>query len=288
MIENKAAVISKGRSNKYDEFYTQYKDVENEMRHYDFKGKSVYCPCDDPTKSNFSKYFRDNFEKLGLRRLVSTCYPNGIMEVVDSKGIKTLKLKGDGDFRSEECKRILRNSDVVVTNPPFSLSRDFFDFVVSEGKEFLIIAPNHAITYPNVLKIFMEKKVWLGVSTLADVWYIVPNEYESKSTKVEGGVKMARFNNTKWHTNMESDTPKHLPLTKTIDDGYGYYDDSDILDVRKTKDIPIGYEGVMGVPICFTSYYNPNEFDIEGIIRPKVDGKKLFVHLLVKHRRTTV
>lgn len=288
MIENKAAVISKGRSNKYDEFYTQYKDVENEMRHYDFKGKSVYCPCDDPTKSNFSKYFRDNFEKLGLRRLVSTCYPNGIMEVVDSKGIKTLKLKGDGDFRSEECKRILRNSDVVVTNPPFSLSREFFDFVVSEGKEFLIIAPNHAITYPNVLKIFMEKKVWLGVSTLADVWYIVPNEYESKSTKEEGGVKMARFNNTKWHTNMESDTPKHLSLTKTIDDGYGYYDDSDILDVRKTKDIPIGYEGVMGVPICFTSYYNPNEFDIEGIIRPKVDGKKLFVHLLVKHRRTAV
>lgn len=288
MIENKAAVISKGRSNKYDEFYTQYKDVENEMRHYDFKGKSVYCPCDDPTKSNFSKYFRDNFEKLGIRRLVSTCYPNGIMEVVDAKGIKTLKLKGDGDFRSEECKRILRNSDVVVTNPPFSLSREFFDFVVSEGKEFLIIAPNHAITYPNVLKIFMEKKVWLGVSTLADVWYIVPNEYESKSTKEEGGVKMARFNNTKWHTNMESDTPKHLPLTKTIDDGYGYYDDSDILDVRKTKDIPIGYEGVMGVPICFTSYYNPNEFDIEGIIRPKVDGKKLFVHLLVKHRRTAV
>lgn len=251
--------LKKARQRKADEFYTMFKDVEIELINYSFDGKVVYCPCDNPNISNFTKYFRDNFEKLGIKRLISTCYPQGIMEVVDNKGTRTFKLKGDGDFRSEECIRILKNCDVVVTNPPFSLFREFMRIVFENKKMFIVIGNKNAITYKDVFPYIKDNKIWLGYTSPSK--FIQPESDEMKNVT---GL-------TRWFTNLE--IPKRTEKFDTrieFENGnakgwYQKFDNYDAINVNESKQIPMDYDGLMGVPITFLDKYNPEQFDIIGI-----------------------
>lgn len=251
--------LKKARQRKADEFYTMLKDIEKELINYSFDGKVVYCPCDNPNLSNFTKYFRDNFEKLGIKRLISTCYPQGIMEVVDNKGTRTFQLKGDGDFRSEECIRILKNCDVVVTNPPFSLFREFMRIIFENKKMFILIGNKNAITYKDVFPYIKDNKMWLG--------YTSPSNFiQLESDEIRNMTGL-----TRWFTNLG--IPKRTEkFDSCIEFEYGNtkgwyqkFDNYDAINVNETKQIPMDYDGVMGVPITFLDKYNPDLFDIIGI-----------------------
>ena len=251
--------LKKARQRKADEFYTMFKDIEKELINYSFDGKVVYCPCDNPNLSNFTKYFRDNFEKLGIKRLVSTCYPHGIMEVVDNEGVKTLQLEGDGDFRSEECVKILKSCDIVVTNPPFSLFREFMRIVFENKKMFVVIGNQNAITYKDIFPYIKDNKMWIGHTN--------PTSFYDK----QNGMAIKKFGNTCWYTN--------LPILKReewVDTGIEYdygkkkswyqkYDNYDAINIDKVSQIPMDYDGVMGVPITFLNKYNPKQFEILGM-----------------------
>lgn len=277
---------------KQDEFYTQIADIEKELVHYKrhFQGKAVLCNCDDPRVSNFFKYFLNNFEALRLKKLITTCYCNekpdlfsqhksdkGIyfeyngeqksQRLPDPAKIKPHTLKRDGDFRSEECIELLKQSDIVVTNPPFSLFREYVTQLVESGKKFLIIGNHNAITYKEIFALLKGNKMWLGYSH--PVAFRVPDHYEMRevrSWRDEKGNNWRSLGNACWFTNLdiekrheelityESYTPKKFPR----------YDNYDAIEVSKYKDIPRDYEGVMGVPITFLEHHNPDQFEIVG------------------------
>ena len=286
---------------KNDEFYTQLSDIEKELRHYKhhFKNKTVYCNCDDPRVSNFFHYFSYNFEHLGLKKLIATCYKNQNSDLFsqndseqavwledtgekDGNGIPTPEeiavkpLKGDGDFRSEECIELLKQADIVVTNPPFSLFREYVAQLVEYSKKFIIIGNQNAITYKEIFPLLKENKIWLGNHN-GDMAFQVPDYYKPKATRYwqdETGQKWRSMGNICWFTNLDiAKRHEELILYRTYNPAdYPQYDNYDAIEVSKVADIPCDYDGVMGVPITFLDKYNPEQFEIIGTSDRGGDG----------------
>ncbi len=310
--------LNKANKAKKDEFYTQLSDIEAELKHYrkHFKDKVVFCNCDDPYESNFFKYFAMNFNFLGLKKLIATCYMGSpvmgqqfeqlsffdimpseedtpkkfpykieITEVtdVDGDGAVTLMdveyllrnrknyltlLQGNGDFRSPECIEILKEADIVVTNPPFSLFREFVAQLVEHDKSFLIIGNVNAVKYKEIFPLIKDNKMWLGYSIHSgDREFRVPDDYplEAAGYRIdEQGQKYIRVKGVRWFTNMDYiERHKELELWKTYKpEEYPKYDHYDAINVSATADIPEDYDGLMAVPITFLDKYNPEQFEI--------------------------
>ena len=303
MAKNKNLHAAKTAAN--DEFYTQYNDIANELPHYrpHFKGKVVYCNCDDPTWSNFWIYFHNNFKSLGLKKLISTHYQKDtepsyalIYEGGDDFNMeagKTIEIVGNysedgntfytaGDFRSNACVELLKEADIVCTNPPFSLFRQYLAQLVEYEKKFLIIGNMNVVTYKEVFPLFKENRVWLGVTRQGSgsMWFrVLDTAPEKTGQKVENGVRLQTIGNSIWLTNLDVkyrhdglwhrngkfDNAKAHCYYEGFEDNYPKYDNYDAIEVSKTKDIPIDYPGVMGVPITWLGKYNPDEFEIIGV-----------------------
>jgi len=285
--------LHKAKSAKNDEFYTILSDIERELKHYkpQFKDKVVFCNCDDPRISNFFHYFSYNFEKLGLKKLITTCYKNQDMDlfsqhdkeraiyleyegdrnenkVPDPGEIGIKLLKEDGDFRSSECIELLKQSDIVVTNPPFSLFREYVSQIMEYDKKFLIIGTWNAITYKEIFKLMQEDKLWIGINSNRNFsGFIVPKHYPLDGTEAridENGSRIVSTNNTCWITNLDiAKRHEELILYKKYNpEEFPTYDNYEAIEVSKTNNIPIDYKGVMGVPITFMNKYNPDQFEI--------------------------
>lgn len=321
--------LNAAKSSKKDEFFTQLTDIEKELKHYkpQFKNKVVFCNCDDPRISNFFHYFSFNFEQLGLKRLVATCYKNQNADLFsnnsceqaiyleysgdkngdsvpnpDEIGIKPLR--GDGDFRSKECINLLKKADIVVTNPPFSLFREFVMQLMKYDKKFLIIGHQNAIIYKEIFKLVKENKLWLGVDNGGTKWFEVRDHYDISTEsrkKIENGKKYFSMGSVVWFTNLDT-KKRHEDLIlykKYNPKEYPKYDNYDAIEVSKYADIPMDYEGVMGVPITFLDKYNPDQFEIVGSNRgidqdPNgiygrgsfLNGKETFKRLFIRNKRT--
>ena len=308
--------LNAAKEAKKDEFYTQLVDIENELKHYrqHFRGKTILCNCDDPYESNFFKYFANNFNAFGLKKLIATCY-NGspvqgselmidfgdfqeepkkiaykveITEVTDLNGdgrvdladvrylIQNDKnvlsiLKENGDFRSHECIELLKEADIVVTNPPFSLFREYVAQLMKYEKKFIIIGNMNAITYKEIFPLIKNNQLWTGPSiTSGDRKFWVPDDYELKAAGCgidETGRKFIRVKGVRWFTNLDhKKRHEELILYHTYSpEEYPKYVNYDAINVNATNDIPIDYDGVMGVPITFLDKYNPEQFEIIGI-----------------------
>lgn len=291
--------LHKANKAKKDEFYTQLSDIENELKHYKehFKGKVVLCNCDDPRISNFFKYFSLNFEELGLKKLITTCYKNQDINLFSSKNtersvyleylgdkngnsipdpeeIGTKELKGDGDFRSKECIELLKEADIVVTNPPFSLFREYVAQLVEYNKKFIILGNVNAISYKEIFPLFKDNKMWLGPSiSSGDRMFNIPDDYPLNAASCgidERGKRFIRVKGVRWFTNLDNKKRhEELILYKHYTpEEYPKYDNYDAINVDKTADIPMDYDGAMGVPITFLDKYNPKQFEIiDGIGR---------------------
>ena len=257
------------KKNKNDEFYTQLTDIEKELQYYTehLENKTIYCNCDDYRISNFVKYFKDNFHTLKLARLIATNKDNGTGAYrYDYNGTeeKITVLNGDGDFRSDECVEFLKEADVVVTNPPFSLFREYVKQLMDYEKKFLIIGNQNAITFKEIFPYIKNDELWLGMSMVKE--FVQPDKTVKK------------FGNVCWFTNIENkrrNTP--LDLYKTYighENEYPKYDNYNAINVDKTSDIPMDYDGVMGVPITFLDKYCPQQFEIVAF-RKGEDGKDL-------------
>lgn len=319
--------LTDAKKAKNDEFYTQLSDISKELKHYKkhFKGKVVYCNCDDPRVSNFFHYFSYNFEKLGLKKLIATCYKNQDMDlfsrndseqaisleytgdkngnsVPDPTEIGIIKLNGDGDFRSKESIDLLKQADIVVTNPPFSLFREYVAQLSEYNKKYLIVGTWNAISYKEVFKLIMEDNLWIGINSNRNFsGFIVPKHYSMHGTEAridENGNRIVSSNNTCWFTNLDnSKRHEELILYKEYNDkDYPKYDNYDAINVNKTLDIPVDYSGKMGVPITFLNKFNPSQFKIVGLDRyvednPNygkrftVNGKETYARILIKNKR---
>ena len=323
MRKNGNKHLTKAKKSKNDEFYTQLVDIESELKHYEdqFKNKIVYCNSDDPTISNFYKYFAINFEKLGLKKLISSCYVDNELslfnydqkklsgyyyEYTGTKGeviIPTLEdvtyFKGSGDFRSVESIELLTQADVVVTNPPFSLFREHIAQIIENEKEFLVIGNINAITYKEIFKLIKANKAWMGINMGRGIsGFIVPDHYELYGTETsidKFGNNIISPNNALWLTNLDN-SQRHtdIPLTKTYkgnEEEYQNYDNYDGINVNKTKDIPADYKGAMGVPITFLHKFNPNQFEIIKFRKGNdnrdlsINGKNPYFRILIKNKR---
>lgn len=347
--------LNAAKEAKKDEFYTQLADIENELKHYrqHFRGKTILCNCDDPYESNFFKYFANNFNAFGLKKLTATCY-NGspvqgselmldfgdfqsdepkkiaykveITEVSDVNGDGRIDLadvrhliqndknvlsvlKENGDFRSKECIELLKEADIVVTNPPFSLFREYVAQLMAYEKKFLIIGNMNAITYKEIFPLIKNNQLWLGPSiTSGDRKFWVPDDYELRAAGCgidETGRKFIRVKGVRWFTNLDH-KKRHEELIlfhKYSPEEYPKYDNYDAIDVGKTAEIPVDYDGIMGVPITFLDKYNPEQFTIIGITannpslqkiwkegcakydRPYLKGKRMYPRLLIRKKQ---
>ncbi len=284
--------LNKANKAKKDEFYTQLSDIEKELRHYKeyFKDKVVFCNCDDPRVSNFFHYFSYNFEKLELKKLITTCYKNQdadlfsqnqsekaiYLEYAGDKngdnipnpeeiGIK--HLKGDGDFRSRESIELLKQADIVVTNPPFSLFREFVAQLVEYDKKFIIIGSLNAITYKEIFKLIKENKIWLGNGfSGGNAYFKTTHTKEFASGVYDEETGLVKFRNVCWFTNLDiSKRHEEIILHRKFNENdYPKYYNYNAIEVSKLADIPCDYEGEMGVPITFLDKYNPDQFEIIG------------------------
>lgn len=274
------ANLHKAKNAKNDEFYTQLTDVSKELMHYKqhFKDKIVFCNCDDPTWSAFWKYFHLNFSALGLKKLISTHYdktePTYKMEYTGGDdndievGVKT-PLEGNGDFRNQKCLNLLDEADIVVTNPPFSLFREYVAVLMKHKKKFIIWGNNNAITYKEFFPFFKENKVWLGYLSNKTCVFRVDSEYkydEKLTASINDGYKYGKVPAISTFTNIDIDKRhEELVLCKNYNpDEYPKYDNYDAINVDKVTEIPCDYDGVMGVPITFMGKYNPDQFEIIG------------------------
>ncbi|WP_423972689.1 adenine-specific methyltransferase EcoRI family protein [Glaesserella parasuis] len=275
--------LHRANREKNDEFYTRLVDIENELRHYTqhFKDKIIFCNCDDPEESNFFRYFALNFEHLGIKKLIATHFdanePTYKLEIdreldlntdgkIDFQDIQRIPLQQNGDFRSPECIEILKQSDIVVTNPPFSLFREYVAQLMEYEKKFVIVGNQNAITYKETFKLIKENKIWLGNKS-GDMAFRVPDYYEEKATRYwqdETGQKWRSLGNICWFTNLDhAKRHEELLLYKAYsEEEYPKYDNYDAIEVNKVKDIPFDYQGAMGVPITFMDKYNPDQFEI--------------------------
>ena len=286
------ANLHKAKDAKNDEFYTQLTDVSKELMHYkqNFKDKTVLCNCDDPTLSAFWKYFHLNFSALGLKKLISTHYdktqPTYKMEYTGGNdndievSVKT-SLEGNGDFRNQECLDILDEADIVVTNPPFSLFREYVAVLMEHEKKFLIIGSLNAVKYSECFPFIMNNQMWLG------------NNNVHNFMQPDGTVK--KFGNINWYTNLDfAKRHEKIILWKEYNDKeYPKYETYDAIEVSKVTNIPVNYNGIMGVPISFMSKYNPEQFEIVGefnhgsdnifdLAKPIINGKELYPRIAIR------
>lgn len=322
--------LRKASTAKKDEFYTQLSDIENELKHYKkhFKGKVVYCNCDDPRVSNFFHYFSFNFEKLGLKKLITTCYKNQNMDlfstndaeqaiyleyegdknnnnVPDIEEIGVKPLKGDGDFRSQECIELLKQADIVVTNPPFSLFREYVAQLIEHDKKFIIVGHQNAISYKDIFKLIKEDKMWLGYGFKGGAAHFINSHYEDYASAADHKEGMIRVSGVTWFTNLDiSKRHEDLILYKEYSpDEYPRFDFYDAINVDKTNEIPMNYKGAMGVPITFLNKYSPEQFEIidglnrysilngpteetQGKYLAQVNGEPIYVRIVIKNKKT--
>lgn len=294
------AFLKNAKINKKDEFYTQMIDIEKELYHYQnhFMGKVILCNCDDVNTSNFFRYFYENFHKLGLKKIICSSYKSKNPQIKSNSGFwyeytgvenlenKNIKyFEGDGDFRNNENIELLKQADIVVTNPPFSLFREYVEQLVTYDKKFLIIGNVNCITYKEIFKLIQDNKIWLGVHLGRGIsGFIIPSYYELYGTETkinENGERIVSPNNCLWLTNLDIENRhKYLTLTKKYygnELNYPFYDNYDAINVNKTKDIPSDYDGFMGVPITFLHKFNPNQFKIIQF-RKGNDGKDLSIN----------
>ena len=309
------ALLNKAKKDKFDEFYTRLEDIEEEIRHYKehFRNKVVFCNCDDPYESNFFKYFAMNFNHLGLKKLIATCYVGSyvagrelslfdideearapenkhpykieITHVEDENGdgaidlsdVKSLLrsrsniltlLEGDGDFRSPECVELLKEADIVVTNPPFSLFREYMGLLVENEKHFIIIGNQNNATFKEIFQLLKANKIWLGYNS-GDMEFVVPSYYPPHKTRYreEGGIKYRSFGNICWFTNLDiAKRHESIPLYRRYKpEDYPIYDNYDAINIDKVSEIPCDYDGPMGVPITFLEKHNSEQFELLGI-----------------------
>lgn len=314
--------LQKAKKSKSDEFYTQLSDIERELQHYKshFENKVVYCNCDDPRSSNFFNYFASNFKELGIKKLIAACYKEEAKDLFNTKedengfffeytGTKEEKIKpsitdivyfkGNGDFRSEESVELLKQSDIVVTNPPFSLFREYVAQLVKYDKKFLIIGNINAITYKEIFKLIKENKAWLGINLGRGISaFIVPEHYELYGTEAcidSFGNRIVSPNNCLWLTNLDTfKRHEDIALTKKYfgnENEYPKYDNYDGININKTKNIPSDYKGVMGVPITFLHKFNPEQFEIIKFRKGddekdlSINGKCPYFRILIKNKR---
>ena len=353
MRENSKMQSAKDAKN--DEFYTQYSDIQKELNAYleynsdTFKDKVVLLPCDDPEWSNFTRFFAQNFETLGLKKLISTSYAANSKKVqfqqlslfeknspqydasktnthgkiftlerdadqsgkIDIEDIQWSYLEGDGDFRSDEVRALRDEADIIITNPPFSLFREFFGWIVEAHKKFLIIGNINCITYQEVFPHIKNNNIWLGNGM--GRWisgFIVPESYELFGTeaRIEDGQRIVATNNCLWLTNLDhgrrhqpmqlmtmADNIKFSKHKKIREEKYQHYDNYGAIDVPFSDSIPSDYDGIMGVPITFLDKYNPDQFEIIGeanhgsdnefdLFKPTVGGKERFKRILIKRK----
>lgn len=339
--------IDKAKKNKNDEFYTQLVDIEKELRHYkeQFRGKVVFCNCDDPYESNFFKYFAMNFNHLGLKKLIATCYvespianqqlslfdvlglsvpeknkikksksgkhphkieinevddynKDGAVDLADIEWLLKNKnntfslLKGDGDFRSQECIELLKESDIVVTNPPFSLFREYIDQLTTYEKDYVIMGNTNALTYKEVYKLFKEDKIRTGYTNFNVGMYFYVSDDTEKYHKIVDGKKMVRVSTSCWFTSLPvSKHNEFLTLYKRYNkEDYPAYDNFNAININTYTDIPCDYDGYMGVPITFLDKYNPKQFEIIRFRKGNdkkdlsIDGKCPYFRVIIKRR----
>lgn len=323
--------LRKAKNTKEDEFYTQLSDIERELKYYKhhFKDKVVYCNCDDPRVSNFFHYFSYNFEKLGLKKLIATCYKSQEADLFsqnnneqaicleylgDKNGdripnpeeIGIYELQDDGDFRSKESISLLTQADIIVTNPPFSLFREYITQLIEHDKKFLIIGGQNALTYKEIFSLMKDNKMWLGYN-FGNMEFKVPDYYEPKETRFwidENNQKWRSLGNICWFTNLDhSKRHEDIILYKNFkEDEYPKYDFYDAVNVNKVAEIPFDYKGIMGVPITFMDKYNPDQFEILGFMntgeenegirykgtphgRPTINGKEIYFRILIRNKR---
>ena len=282
--------LNKAKEAKKDEFYTQLEDINNELRHYreHFRGKTVLCNCDDPRVSFFT-YFAYNFEFLGLKKLITTCYKNQNIDlfsqnkseqavylvyegdkngdhIPNAEEIGVKPLKGDGDFRSKECIELLKEADIVVTNPPFSLFREYVAQLMEYEKKFLIIGHQNAIKYKEIFPLIQQNKLWLGYGFKGGAGHFI-SHYEDTATAGDHREGMIRVSGVTWFTNLEiKKRHENLILYKHYTpEEYPKFENFDAININRTEDIPCDYNGVMGVPITFMDKYNPEQFEILGV-----------------------
>ena len=346
--------LHKASAAKKDEFYTQIVDIEKELKHYkeQFRGKIVYCNCDDPFESNFFKYFAANFNALGLKKLITTSFvrspiignqlplleveglkPSGkepfkieIKKVPDFDKDGTISLddvkhllkhdkntakplRGNGDFRSDECIKLLKKADIVVTNPPFSLFREYLAQLMEYKKKFLILGDQNALTYKENFGYIKDNKLWLGYDNGGTKWFQVPMDYDMPTEsrkKIVNGIKYFSMGRILWFTNLNTTKrQEELVLYKKYNKKeYSKYDFYDAINVNRYSDIPKDYNGAMGVPITFIDKYNPEQFEIissndirlnkkvpfkeHGLIKDKdgaINGKPTYVRVVIKNKK---
>lgn len=309
------------RTSKTDEFYTSLSMIENEVKYYKehFHNKTILCNCDDPRVSNFFRYFIIYFNVLGLKKVIATCYKNndpdlfsqetsekavyleydGNLEYTGEKDFAKIpckELKGNGDYKSPECIEFMKKADIVVTNPPFSKMKEYLPFLINNNKKFLILGNLNHATWVETFPYFFENRVWCGVND-GHFWFQVPDSYEEKTTdfKIVNGIKYRRMGNICWFTNLDI-AKRHEFFDsgkKYVADKYQKYDSFDAIEVGKNVDIPMDYEGVMGVPITFLTKHNPVQFKLIGELHtgrgneydfafPTVKGKNKYVRLLIQ------
>lgn len=318
--------LGAARTAKKDEFYTQLTDIEKEMRYYKkhFQGRTVLCNCDDPFESNFFKYFVLNFNRLGLKKLIATCYSGSpiagqqlslfdyidgntgnkeenrpykavvttvydktgdggvdmldVAELFKSGENELTELNGNGDFRSEECLALLDEADIVVTNPPFSLFREYVAALMEHQKHFIIIGNVNAITYKEIFPLLRDNQIWIGASIHSgDRKFYVPDDYPLNAAGCgvdEDGRRFIRVKGVRWYTNLDlKQRHEEMILVKRYDSvEYSMFDNYDAINIDKTTDIPCDYAGIMGVPITFMDKYSPDQFEIIGLIAGNIRG----------------
>ena len=325
--------LNKAKRAKNDEFYTQLRDIEKEMQAYldydpdVFRGKTILLPCDDPTWSNFTKYFALNFERLGLKKLISTSYAadggNGKMFVLDGENeLQWEYLTGDGDFRSAEVTALRDEADIVITNPPFSLFREFMVWLNEGDVLFSVIGNMNAVTYKEIFPSIRDNTLWIGATGIKSITYEVPAEGDVGPGQIEeNGKRYQKMGNTCWFTNIQHGR-RHEPLKlmtqaeneasnkRIINNANSYkkYDNYDAIEVPATSGIPSDYTGVMGVPISFLDKYCPEQFEIVGMqssagydagivgipmigsgdARPIVNGKNTYARIFIRHIKPVV
>lgn len=315
---------NKAREAKHDEFYTQLTDIENELKYYReyFRDKVVLCNCDDPRVSNFFRYFSYNFEAIGLKRLIATCYKNRepdlfstneseqacyiIYEgdkngnkIPDQNEMEVRYLKGDGDFRSQECIELLKQADIVCTNPPFSLFREYIAQLFEYDKKFLLIGNTNSVAYTEIFPYIQQNRLWAGVTKYnSGMFFRIPDTYTTYHHIDEEGHKVGRVSTSCWWTNIENKRHSELfiPTKKYSEQAYPKYDNFDAIECGNYLDIPIDYKGIIGVPITFFGHYNPNQFEIVGEMvsttitpynfgYPYINGEKKYARLLIKWKQ---
>jgi hypothetical protein len=317
------------RTSKKDEFYTQLSDIEKELKHYKkhFKDKVVLCNCDDPRVSNFFHFFSYNFERFGLKKLIATCYKSQDMDLFSQNnseraiyleyegdkngdnipnpeeiGIKYLQ--GDGDFRSKECVELLKQADIVVTNPPFSLFREYVAQLIEYDKKFVVVGHQNAISYVEIFRLMKEDKLWLGYGFTGGAGHFINTHYENYATAGDHKEGMIRVSGVHWFTNLDiNKRHEDLILYKPYKaDEYPKYDYYEAINCDKTKDIPMDYPGNIGVPITFLDKYNPDQFEIvdaigryslihgateetKGKYLTKINGVKSYARVIIKNKK---